>query len=203
MKIYTEELDISGLVISEEQRNESRTPGIHVSDVLKYLSELAGENESNDYTREDLDKFALVGRLWEQQLSMAAFPKPRYERIGEIECDGIIGSPDALDTHEWALHEYKVAWGSSKLATPIDLVNPYTTDSMRHKFRSYLLQCQAYCHMLGLVRAELVVFHVNGPWRPPLPTAIRHRLLFTPGELEATWMLFKMHAEALRGMVTK
>lgn len=198
MKITTTEVDFTSLVLSEEQSRTDRTPGIHVSDIIKYLSELAGEGGDDTYTREDLDRFAQLGRMWEQMLADVVYTRPRYERIGEIDKDGIIGSPDAIDLYEWTLHEYKVAWGSSGLATPPDLVNPYKTDSMRQKFRSYILQCQAYCHMLGLVSAEITVLHVNGPWRPPLPTALRHRLLFSPGELEATWMLFRMHAEALR-----
>lgn len=181
MKIEEQELDLSQLVLSSEQSQE-RTPGVHVSGVLRHIREQLGE--PSDFSEDDLGKFAVVGRLWEAQLAAAMFPPPRYQRVGEIELDGIIGSPDCYDFEDIAVGEFKVTWRSAKR----DI----------HEFRYYWRQIKSYCHMLECQRAFLVVFYICGNWQPPVPICRRYNATFTKLELEENWQMILNNARELR-----
>lgn len=184
MQVTVRDLDFGKLQLSEEQLG-SRTPGIHVSQIIRHIVTTAGLQKENDFTESDLDDFALVGRLWEQMLADAYYTKPRYERIGEIELDGILGSPDAFDFDEFAIAELKVTWQSSKAFTE------------RVKFRLYRWQVGAYCHMMGTLRAEITVLHLNGDYSPPKPCAKVYEVTFTAGELRENWLMLKRGAAEL------
>jgi hypothetical protein len=166
------------LEISSEQ-SASRTPGVHVSQIIRSIGIAIGTNKGNDFTEDDLNNFAIVGRLWERVLADILFQPPRYERVGEVERDGIIGSPDCVDTEEWSDTEMKVTWVSSKGFTE------------RQKFREYLYQAKAYCYILGTVRARLVVLHICGNYSPPVPVAKEYDCVFTPQELNDNWRMLK------------
>ena len=178
LKLTEKDIDLSTLVISEEQ-NVKRTPGIHVSAIIRHIGLAIGTNKGNNFTEDDLNNFAIVGRLWERVLADLLFPPPRYERVGEVEKDGIIGSPDCVDTENWSDVEMKVTWVSSKGFTE------------RQKFRDYLYQAKAYCYILKMVRARLVVLHICGGYAPPVPVAKEYDLLFTPAELVENWRMLK------------
>ena len=182
MKLTERILDLSQLVLSSEQ-TQVRSGGIHVSSVIRHISKQIGRQKENTFTEADLDKFALVGRLWEAQLAAAMFQPPRYERIGEIEKDGIIGSPDAIDTVDWAVMEFKVTWKSAKR----DIA----------EFHNYWRQIKAYCAMVGCVRAKLAVFYVCGNYSPPVPIAREYSVIFTPAELNDNWAMLQREAQAL------
>lgn len=63
------------LILSEEEL-APRSPGLHVSEILRHIDQQLGKNAKNDFTEADLGRFALVGRLWEAQLAAAAFKPP-------------------------------------------------------------------------------------------------------------------------------
>lgn len=175
MKSTVSVFDLSQLIISPEQLQE-RTGGVHVSGIVKRLS-LATGGKQGDFTGDQLNSFAVLGRLWETQLSHALFPEPRYLRPGEIECDGVIGSPDCVDTQDWTLQEFKVTWVS------------LGDFEGKPKFRDYLWQIKSYCYMLGMLRARLIVLFVCGDWRPPCPKAFDWHLTFTAQELSEHWRM--------------
>lgn len=181
MKLVERKVDITQLALSDEQ-SAIRSKGLHISSVISYLSEKIGRRD-NGMTREQLDQYAIFGRIWEQYLADRTFTRPRYERIGEIEKDGIIGSPDAVDTHEWAVQEYKCWWRSSN--KPIE-------DS-----REAFWQIQAYCYMLGMTRASLHVAFVCGNWRPPIPETRAWDITFTVPELKANWEMIMQAAREM------
>lgn len=187
MRLIERDIDLSTLAISEEQ-SSTRSIGTHVSTVLRHIGTVIGIHKKNDFTVEDLNQFAVVGRLWERVLAELMFPPPRYERIGEIERDGIIGSPDCIDTEEWSDVEMKVTWVSSKGFTE------------RTKFREYLWQVKSYCYMLGTLRARIVVFHVCGNYSPPVPVAKEYVLEFTLAELRDNWDMVLREAKALQSV---
>lgn len=174
MKIIRSEFDLSSLIISPEQI-APRTPGNHVSSIIKTMAMAMGKRDG-DFTEEQLGRFATLGRLWEVQLSNALFKEPRYVRPGEVERDGIIGSPDCVDTEEWLVQEFKVTWVS------------YRDFESKLKFTEYLWQVKSYCYMLGMVRAHLIVLFVCGNWREdPVPRPQQWSLLFTAQELQEHW----------------
>ena len=178
MKLVERDVDLSTLPISEEML-ASRTVGVHVSSIIRNIGIKIGTNKGNTFSEDDLNSFAVIGRLWERVLADLLFPPPQYERVGEIEADGIIGSPDCVDTQNWSDVEMKVTWVSSK-----DFIN-------RQKFREYLYQCKAYCYMLGMVRARLIVLHVCGNYAPPVPVTKEYDLTFTTQELRDNWAMLK------------
>ena len=184
MKMSERVVTITDLVLSSEQL-APRSNGIHVSAVIRHMSKAIGRQKENDFTDEDLNMFASVGRMFETQLAAAMCPPPRYERIGEIECDGIIGSPDAIDTKEWSVQEYKANFSSA-------------TKPIESKIE-YFWQMKAYCYMLSMCRASLFVFYPGGTWRPPTPIFKCWDILFSPSELKENWDMILENAKALRG----
>ena len=178
MKATQRPFDLSSLIISPEQI-QPRTEGAHVSHIVRKLSRAMGRRDG-DFTDEQLDKFAIVGRLWERVLADCLFTKPRYERIGEVDSDGIIGSPDCVDTVQWSVLEFKVTWKS------------YRDFEGTQKWWEYLAQVKSYCHMMGMVRARLIVLFVCGNWRDDIvPQAYEWDLLFTVQELEEHWRMMR------------
>jgi len=83
--------------------NTRRTPGTHLTDVVRdMLSSIgiaAAGGRGNTFTRADLDKFAVQGFLWEDEMTETllnrvrrsdgvAIGKPNYVRLPEIATDG-------------------------------------------------------------------------------------------------------------------
>lgn len=192
MKLTVRDLDLTKLPISEEQ-SAVRSEGVHVSHIIRYIKATIGEGEKGDFTEEDLDWFAVLGRLWEHTLARLLYPEPRYCRIGELERDGIIGSPDNLDLEFNQFGEFKCTWVSSKGFTE------------RLKFREYCWQIKSYI-ALGIpifgeqteYVAWLDVFHVCGDYRPPKPCAMHYDLRFTHGEIREHWQMMKVNARYVR-----
>lgn len=160
--------------ISQEQ-SQPRSVGLHVSQIIHHIMVTSGLAEANDFTEDDLGMFAIIGRLWEQMLADVMFRPPRYQRPGEIEVDGIYGSPDAVDCEDGCLMEFKVTWKSSSRAI--------------ESFFKYMLQVKAYCYMLGLTRVRLYVFFVCGNWKPPIPQVKGWEIEFSPHELKDNWRM--------------
>lgn len=182
MKLLSQyDIDLGSLVLSEEQL-ASRSPGLHVSSIINHISTTLGRRD-NDFTEAELNRFATIGRLWEAQLAQALFRPPRYERIGELEKDGIVGSPDALDLEDLAVMEFKVTWKSAK--RPIE------------SFREFWWQQMAYCAMTGFERSRLYVFYVCGNYAPPVPFAKAYNAAFTAQELRANWDMLCREGKAV------
>lgn len=185
VKLTPYNIDLSTTMLSSEQ-TAVRSRGVHVSAIVDYISRTIGRRD-NTFTQAHLDSFASIGRAFEGYMAQSVFPPPRYERVGELECDGIIGSPDAIDIEELSVMELKVRWHSS--AKPIQ------------EQREIFWQVMAYCHMLHTVKAVLVVLYVCGDWKPPVPTwpPRAWQVAFTPGELMQNWeMLRRQRDDMLR-----
>jgi hypothetical protein len=175
MRLTELEVDIADILISDEQ-SQPRSVGLHVSSIINYILTTTGlSDKRNDFDDDDLNMFAIVGRLWEQMLANILFKPPRYQRPGEIECDGIYGSPDAVDCDDACLMEFKVTWKSS--SRPIE----------SSAFIKYIAQVKAYCHMLGLSKVRLYVFFVCGNWKPPIPQFKAWEIEFSRAELKTNW----------------
>lgn len=177
MRTTQRQFDLSSLVISQEQL-APRSEGAHVSAIVRKLSRAMGKRDG-DFTEQDLDKFAIVGRLWERLLADALFRPPRYSRPGEIPCDDIVGSPDCVDTDNWSVLEFKACWKSLR-----DFEGT-------QKWWEYMAQVKAYCHMMGMLRARLIVLFIAGDWRPPVPQCLEWDITFTAQELEEWWRVMR------------
>jgi len=161
-----------------------RSPGMHLSDVIKSLmDELFGDMyPDNDDPRLQFEK----GYLWEETLTMA-FGKKAAVRPTEVELDGIACSPDGIDFDDdgMFLEEYKCTMKGTK-HQPKD--NQY-----------YMLQVKGYCHVLGCTRAIMRIFHLAGDWSPPSPDYRVWQFDFTKQELVENWIMLLNHAKTMEG----
>lgn len=179
--------DLAQLIISSEQA-VPRAPGIHVSDVIKYLRDTIGKNAK--WEDHPLETSAQLGRIWEtvvaRLLAVSASDPEHIVRPGQVECDGIIGSPDGIDLESSAVIEYKCTWRSS--ANRIEVDFPY-----------YLWQIKSYCHMCSCKMARLFVLFINGSYKGTGPIVKGWEMEFNSTELKSNWdMILKAAKEMPR-----
>src|ERR1700676_216539 len=136
--------------------------------------------QSGSWPQEELENAGQVGRIWEtlmgQAIALAAANGNGCIRPGEFERDGIIGSPDGIDTNDLAIVEYKACWASSRHA-------PF------ERRPDWKWQIMSYCHMVGLPFARLYVLYINGDYKPPMPQMRAWQYEFTVGELRENWAM--------------
>jgi hypothetical protein len=111
----------------------------------------------------------------------------RYVQIGELEKDGIYGTPDLIDIIDGCIpEEIKAAWMSSNRKPG------------SQEFWRYEAQLMSYCYMIGSPIGRLRVCHVNGDWKGTGPTAPKYEYKFTRQELLENWARIKSHGERNR-----
>lgn len=124
------------------------------------------------------------GYLWEVALSRA-FGEKAAIRIGEVELDGVIGSPDGVDYDEdgeMAVEEYKAtAFSSSK--TPADVWK-------------WMMQAKGYCKMLGCVKCVFRVLYVRNIGQGKAYRVFE--FTFTQAELDENWLAIVGQARVMR-----
>jgi len=145
-----------------------------------------GDREIDEDTMMQFEK----GYLWEVALSRA-FGEKAAHRIGEVELDGIIGSPDGViyeapgDEPNWTLsnvvllEEYKCTAISS---------NKSPTDNWK-----WIMQVKGYCKMLGATKCIFRVLHV----RDFVPMYKPWELTFTQAELDENWQAILNHVKTM------
>lgn len=140
-----------------------RTPGLHVSEIISDMM-----IDLNRFKDKKLDEKARMnmekGFLWERMLELA-WKDMLGVRIGEVEKDGILMSPDGqsiVGAHPW-LEEYKATVKSSN--------KPITANL------HWMMQIKAYMYTLGLNECRLHVWYIAGDYRPPLPDYKVYRLI--------------------------
>jgi hypothetical protein len=113
-------------------------------------------------------------------------------RPGEIELDGITGSPDLIRVSDLVGIETKLTWKSSrKLDTSS---RPAILESLDKHFWAHKIQCMGYAHMLGFDTWQLHYFFVAGNWRPPVPCVKAIQMEFSKQELAGNWAMLKRFA---------
>jgi hypothetical protein len=143
------------------------------------------EESDPDYTRfefgsafEDAVAHALARR------HQRAHPD-RFVLVGELELDGLIGTPDLLDFVDMALIEVKLTWLSA------------SQDPEGQKFWKYWVQCMAYCKMLGTQLARLHVGHINGNYKDNRnPIYNIWEAQFSQREIDDNWRMLITNADA-------
>ncbi len=141
------------------------------------IQETSGK-EISDETRMQFEK----GWLWEVALSRA-FGEKSAHRPGEIELDGIVGSPDGVnvdDKGECFVEEYKcTAYSPDK---PI-------TDHWR-----WMAQVKAYCKMVGATKCVFRVLHLRF-----VPVYKVWELVFSQRELDENWEALLNQSKVMKG----
>lgn len=164
-----------------------RSPGLHVSDIYQDLASILQKNEPMEY--EELAHYRAGGFIWERVMAAALnISMVDVFHPGEFQCDGIIGSPDALrvmGTGGWHLVETKCTWKSVRKFD----------DHLEKFFWVWLVQMKAYCHMLEIDTAELYAFFVNGDYRGSGPCSRARQFEFSKIELLENWNMLTQHAK--------
>lgn len=164
-----------------------RTPGVHLMEVVKSMARDLFNTGSKPYGGSNLLQFE-KGYVWERELSRA-FGDGVAERIGEIECDGIICSPDGLrvgSDGEIIVEEYKCTSMSSR-KSPADIW-------------TWHMQAKGYAYVTGADEAIFRVFYINGDYREMSPEYKVWRLEFSRNELIDVWVSIVNHAKN-KGMI--
>lgn len=161
----------------------------HLTDIIRDLAAAIGKSKGDgSISEEDLNWYSAGGWMWEHIWNLAhqkAVAAGEYEILspGEIELDGIVGSPDrikVLPDGTMILVELKCRWASVR-----------KFEALETNYWQELCQIKSYCRMLETTHAELSVFFVAGDWRPPTPTARSVSIEFTERELDENWLSIK------------
>ena len=162
------------------EQTESRSKGLHLSDVIHGMDKALLSTREREVTDKDRMQFE-KGYLWEVALSRA-FGEKAAVRIGEVELDGITGSPDGIDTdgNELIVEEYKCT-DVSPNKTPADMWR-------------WMVQTKGYCKMLGTTKCVFRVLHLRQGERVYKPWEIE----FTQAELDENWESILNYAKTMK-----
>lgn len=178
-------------------RVEQRSPGVHVSDVIRDIENVVTKpgkrrptEELSRDERRRMGAYVHGGFAWEEVIrravvSMYLAHEGRFVAPGELCCDGLVGTPDWYDTEDDCIEEFKATWRSSRR-------------DIEHEFRSWWYQIMAYCFMADTRGARLRVFFVNGNYAESGPQIKQWQCVFTGQELEMNWKMLTMHAKGMR-----
>jgi hypothetical protein len=109
----------------------------------------------------------------------------RYVQPGELELDGLIGTPDLFDTIDNVMIEVKLTKISSR------------NDIESTKFWKYWVQLMAYCHMMGTRTGRLHIGHINGDYSRTAGPDVIYNVwedTFSPRQLADNWRMLVSHS---------
>lgn len=169
-------------------------PRAHVSAVVRSLCIKMGHFAPDDEDEGERDYTLMeLGSAFERALVTALAERyaqsmpDRYVQPGELELDGLIGTPDLLDLLDVSVHEIKL----TKLSSRQPLDGP--------KFWKYWVQLMAYCRMAETTKGFLHVCHLNGDYKENREPDYRvYEVNFTIDELKRNWRMLKVHSERMR-----
>lgn len=164
----------------------NRSPGLHLSDVLKPLLQSVDEKR---FSSGGIDPVRFhLGFIWEEVLSQA-FARTMEGRESQLEVESemcgrrMYFTLDAVDTEKWRVHEYKATWMSAR--HPIE----------DHRFWHYFVQMKAYCKVVESREAELWVLFINGDYSREKgmggPQMKRWEVEFSESEIEENWLMLE------------
>jgi hypothetical protein len=171
-----------------------RSPGLHVSSVLRSIALKIGvlkpddEEEELDPLNEDLPRSAVnrmaAGLAWE------AWYGPQVCDLyhpGEYCVDGLYLTPDGVSFDPFRVIEIKYTWRSS------------AKDVSQHWV--WMTQLKVYCHCMDTRLGELHACYCMGDYRGGGPLPMVHRFEFQKNELEAVWRMILNEASRMRSQV--
>lgn len=170
----------------KEGEDPVRSPGCHLTDVIKSVMEESGISRTVSgagWAPTQLNLAAEVGFMWEEILSRAM--KERLPvRLDEVMVDGIAMSPDGVEWDEesgsMVLSEYKAVWHSVR-RSPAD------------NFK-WMSQIMGYCLGVGTRIVKMYILYLNGDWKGSGPIYKGFRIEFSEMEIRENWMMLTNHA---------
>lgn len=184
-----EPLDMTINSAAFSETGNARSPGLHLSDILSDLNEVRGTKYPDTDPRTRQLYFA-TGFIWERMVKcMFREVWTKVEsgilvRPGEFHLDGITMSPDALDTEDWAIEEYKATYLSG--ARGIE-------DT---RFWSWIVQMKCYAKATATRTARLRVWFLNGDYNGTGPRAEAWTFHFSDRDVEEAFAMCRNHAKA-------
>jgi len=204
MQYTVEDLELKSERYSLEY-GVDRSIGCHLMQIVNHIAQAGGLEKPHDPKNRDfLDTYATPGFIWERVISdyLSEVEHQELLRPGEMfwcynckitmpganiaqdHCKanlhrGIYFTPDAVNATENALEEWKFTWKSVRRLERLD-------DGEKGIWR-WVAQTQAYCYALGLTKATIRCFFVNGDWREFKPKPKIVRMEFTEEELNNMW----------------
>jgi hypothetical protein len=184
-----------------------RSPGTHLSQVIKYLRSKLGE-----LTLTGNDNFAAMGFVFELWVEKAlaqylTFDEADMIEPGECCVDRIYMTPDRFNPFlgpDGTVLEFKSthkSLGGSKNTPAIIVDGEIVVEVLQERFWFWLVQLMAYCRAMGTRRGIIVAAFLNGDYtyRPPMggPQFIVIECEFTEKEIEENWALVKREARAM------
>lgn len=183
-----------------------RSKGIHLSGVLRYIAISTGAlkgkvggvvSTSGEVDEESMPIRMALGMAWERWVA-GLYPEMEWQP-GEVELDGIVGSPDGF-TYDASIagdvarrmgvdsplvvEEFKCTWKSS--------FHPF----LSKKNDLWMWQGMGYAHMMGTRWVRWHAMYVNGDYRVGgcgEPTYKKYLVEFSQNELEGNWRRVMMN----------
>lgn len=183
-EINLEFSDLANMRPKEKISDGKRSNGIHLSGIIKFVMVTCGLLTPDDDTVEIMPLRMAVGVAWEAFV-VQLWPSLIWQP-GEIKMDGIVGSPDGINTQLMpeavVLEEIKCTWMSRmepgvKPPVPRNILN----------MKRWMMQVAGYCHMASLTHCRLHVLWVNGDYRSSGPQYYTYLISFTEAELARMW----------------
>lgn len=184
MKVTESKFDIM-TVLGPADFQHDRSSGLHLSQIYFDIENTAAP-KNNNFTPDELQHYRAMGFMWEWVVSKAMAQSLEYSdlmRPGEVTHEGVIGSPDLIHIPTWTVVDTKATWRSL-----------YKLDNLEKFFWSWLVQLKGYCRMMETNKARLLVFGINGNYRPPVPQTRRLDIEFTSLEIKDNWSMLMQHA---------
>jgi hypothetical protein len=163
------------------EQTESRSPGIHLTEAIHRIAETMYHTQAVRMITPEAKMQWEKGWLWETALSQA-FGEKAAIRPGEVELDGVIGSPDGVmwdDNGGLVVEEYKCTTFSS---------NKSPTDVWK-----WMMQVKGYCKMLGKLKCVFRILHLDF-----VPVYKVWEIEFTQGEVDENWVSIMAGVEMIR-----
>lgn len=194
-----------------------RSPGLHMSDIYNDYFQLSEPKRYDKSKPMDMVRVE-AGLVFEEMLEDGL--QARFglmlggERPGEFTTvEGIHYTPDLIlfDGRGTVLGEIKLTWLSAR-ECPISPCMEKRTGipsnwdghsdvAFPRKFDKYFVQMMSYCYHLRTSHARLLVYFVNGNYRPPAPALLSWDFTFSKIELVENWRMMMNHARTRKLIV--
>jgi hypothetical protein len=168
------------------QSQPPRTPGLHLSDVIKSILRVTEPGKYRAYDNQPIDMtYCDPGFTWERALEnawMARMDAGELFRPPEFELDGILMSPDYIDLTIDELVECKM--------TEMNM-DGFPNET---KFRKWIWQTGAYSHACHLKSVRFHVLWLRGDYKKVRRAYKVYRITWEEGETARIWKMLVDHA---------